>query len=79
MSVDFAGIEIVASPLVPPGLVAPVEETFLVSPGTVYQLGGRLLMHPVDLLRVRHPRSPLWSTRSLGYCEAARDRRRYRA
>lgn len=34
-----------------------------------------MVIHPTTLLRMQYPRSPVWSTRTLGHREAARSKR----
>lgn len=61
MTPNYAGIDIYTHPLIPKD--------------KVLLMGGVINVHPTTMLRMRYPRSPVWSTRTLGHRELERERR----
>lgn len=69
------GVPIISNPIVPRGeffLLGDIDEPIYASRDE-----RRILVHPTTHLRLTYPRSPLWSTKTLGHREAARDHRKY--
>jgi hypothetical protein len=58
------------------GLPVLIEDWFIPR-GRMFLLGDKILLHPSDMMALRHGgRTPLWTRHMLGVREAERDRRK---
>lgn len=62
MTLSYSGVSVVEDPLIERGAVYKMRD-------------GSLLIHPMTMLRVRFPNSPVWCERTLGHREQERERR----